>query len=114
MTRGTSLGLIAAAPLMAMALIAAQRPTALAQTAPGLWEIDGVPGARAPARECVADVVALAQFEHRAKSCQRNVVSDGPSSAVITYTCPGSEFGRSKLTVLTPRSLRIETQGISD
>ena len=114
MTRGTSLALIAAAPAMALALVAAQQPAALAQTAPGLWEIAGLPGAKAPARECVADVLALAQFEHRAKSCRRNVVGDGPSSAVITYTCAGSEFGRTKMTVITPRSLRIETQGISD
>ena len=105
---------MAIAPLAALTLIAAQRPAALAPTAPGLWEIAGLPGARAPARECVSDVVALAQFEHRAKSCTRNVVSDGPSTAVIQYTCAGSEYGRSKLTVITPRSLRIETQGISD
>ena len=112
MTRGhlALIGIVVAA----FALIAAQRPAALAPIAPGLWEIDGVPGARTPARECVADVAALAQFEHRAKSCRRNVVSDGPSSTVITYTCAGSEFGRSKITVITPRSIRIETQGISD
>lgn len=113
MTRG-HWTLLAAMPLAALALIAAQRPAALAQTSPGLWEIDGVPGARTPARQCVADVAALAQFEHRAKTCRRNVVSDGPSSTVIQYSCAGSEFGRSKLTVITPRSLRIETQGISD
>ena len=114
MTRGTNLALFAAAPLIAFALTAAQRPVALAQAAPGLWEIDGLPGAKAPARECVADVAALAQFEHRAKSCRRNVVSDGPSSTVIQYSCAGSEYGRSKMTLITPRSLRIETQGISD
>jgi len=33
---------------------------------------------------------------------------------VIHYSCPGNEFGRSTMTVITPRSLRIETQGISD
>ena len=114
MTRGHSLGFVAALSVAAVALIAAQRPAALAQTAPGLWEIEGLPGASAPARECVADVVALAQLEHRAKACRRNVVSDGPSSTVIQYTCAGTEYGRSKMTVITPRSLRIETQGISD
>lgn len=113
MTRG-HLALIGILPAAALALIAAQRPAALAAAAPGLWEIEGVPGARAPARQCVTDLAALAQFEHRAKSCRRNVVSDGPSTAVITYTCAGSEFGRSKMTLITPRSLRIETQGISD
>ena len=114
MTRGHAIGLAAALSVAALALTAAQRPAALAQTVPGLWEIDGFPGARAPARECVSDVAALAQFEHRSKSCRRNVVSDGPSSTVIQYSCAGSEFGRSKMTVITPRSLRIETQGISD
>ena len=33
---------------------------------------------------------------------------------MVAYRCTGRDFGRSKLTVLTPRSLRIETQGISD
>jgi hypothetical protein len=114
MTRGGFFALVPLAPVAALALIAAQRPEALAPAAPGLWEIDGLPGASAPARECVADVVALAQYEHRAKRCTRNLVSNGPSFAVITYTCAGNEFGRSKLTLITPRSLRIETQGISD
>ena len=40
--------------------------------------------------------------------------SDGPISTVIQYSCPGGGFGRSTLTMITPRSLRIETQGISD
>lgn len=97
-----------------LSLTAAQRPSALAGTSAGLWEISGAPGAKAPARQCVSEVVSLAQFEHQKKSCTRNVVSDGPSSAVIQYECAGGDFGRSKMTVLTPRSLKIETQGISD
>ena len=114
MTRGKLLAVAVTVPAAAFALMAAQRPAALAQTAPGLWEIAGLPGAKAPARECVADVVALAQFEHRGKNCQRNLLKEGPSSAVFHYSCPGNEFGRTTMTVITPRSLRIETQGISD
>ena len=113
MTRVKTFLLIAAVPLAALSVMAAQRPAALANTAPGLWEIDGLPGGKA-VRECVSDVVALAQYEHRAKNCSRNVISDGPSSTVIQYQCRGNEFGRSKMTVITPRSLRIESQGISD
>jgi hypothetical protein len=79
-----------------------------------LWEIDGVPGAKAPARECLGDVAALARFEHRARSCSQRVLIDGPSSTVIEYNCGSGEFGRTTLTLITPRSLRIETQGISD
>ena len=113
MTRGRWI-LIAALPVAALALAAAQRPAALAMAAPGLWEVEGVPGAKVPARQCVADVAALAQYEHRARNCSRRVLSDGENTAVIGYQCAGSDFGRSKMTLITPRSLRIETQGISD
>ena len=92
----------------------AQRPAALAKAAPGLWEIAGLPGAKTPARECVSDVLALAQFEHRRQSCTRSVISDDQVSTVIQYNCAGGGFGRSKMTMITPRSIRIETQGISD
>ena len=93
---------------------AAQRPAALAVTSSGLWEVTGVPGSRAPERLCVSDTAMLAQFEHRGKSCTRVVISDTPTATVIHYTCPANGFGQSKLTVVTPRSMRIETQGISD
>lgn len=98
--------------MLVLALGAAVRPTALAPTSGGVWELAGVPGAR-PARQCVADTTALAQFEHRAKNCTRVVISDSGPTAVIHYTCAGGGFGQSKMTVITPRSLRIETQGIS-
>lgn len=97
---------------MAAALIAAQRPVALAQTSGGLWEVSGVPG-QAAQRLCVADTALLAQYEHRRESCTRVVIRDMPSWAEIHYTCSGGGFGRSKVTAITPRSLRIETQGIS-
>jgi hypothetical protein len=106
--------LTGALPIAALALAAALRPAALAQTAPGLWELDGVPGSSGPTRQCVTDVTALAQFEHRASNCSRRVLSDAGAVTVIGYQCAGSDFGRSKMTVITPRSLRIETQGISD
>src|SRR6059058_2942044 len=94
--------------------LGAARPAALAPTTGGVWEISGIPGAKAPARVCVADTVTLAQFEHRGQPCTRVVISDTPTTAVIHYTCAGGGFGRSELTLVTPRSLRIETQGISD
>ena len=42
------------------------------------------------------------------------MISDSESQTVIEYSCGGGGFGRSKVDVITPRSLRIETQGISD
>lgn len=112
MTRGILVA-VAVAPLGALC-IAAAGPNVLAQTSPGLWEIVGVPGAKSPAKECLADLTTLAQFEHRRNACNRKVVNENGSSVVINYDCPGGGFGRSKLTVITPRNLRVETQGISD
>jgi hypothetical protein len=97
-----------------LSLGAAQRPAALAQSSGGLWEISGVPGAKVPPRLCVADPAVLAQFEHRGQQCTRLVISDTPPSTVIHYTCASGGFGRTRMTMITPRSIRIETQGISD
>jgi hypothetical protein len=94
-------------------LAAAARPATLAETTPGLWEFTGFPKPDASARQCVADTAALAALEHRGQSCKQVVISDTPSTTVIEYTCSNGGFGRTKLTLLTPRSLRIETQGIS-
>ena len=109
------IGLLGAGMIAASTLTAAgQRPAALSATSAGLWEVTGAPDAKGPAKQCVSEVISLAHYEHRQKNCPRNVLSDGPSSTVIQYNCPGGDFGRSKVTVLTPRSLKIETQGISD
>ena len=97
-----------------LTLTAAQPPAGLAVAKGGLWEITGLPGAKGSERQCVADTVALAQFEHRGKSCSHKVLSDSGSSVLIEYSCGGAGFGRSKVDVITPRSLRIDTQGISD
>ena len=100
--------------LLILVLGAFQLPSALSGASPGMWEIAGAPGAKGAVRECVADVLTFAQFEHRHKNCSRNIVSSGSSTAVIHYSCSGSDFGESRLTVITPRSMRIETQGISE
>jgi hypothetical protein len=97
-----------------LTLAAAQRPTALASVSGGLWEISTSAAGHNATKVCVADPLSLAQYEHRSASCTRVVISDKPSETVIHYTCPGGGFGDTKMTVLTPRSLRVETQGISD
>ena len=114
MARFMSASILAAAALAVATMVAAARPTALAQAAPGLWEISGYPGTRGPVRECFGDLSLLAQYEHRRQSCTSSIVSDRPPSSVVQYSCPGGGFGRSTLTMITPRSIRIETQGISD
>ena len=113
MKRMKSLLIAAAGGAALLALGAAQRPAALAQSSGGLWELSGVPGARVPPRLCVADPAVLAQFEHRGQQCTRLVISDTPPSTVIHYTCASGGFGRAKMTMITPLAIRIETQGIS-
>ena len=105
------LGVVMALPAAALA---ATVPSALKQIAGGLWEVSGSPGSQSPIRQCVADVQLLAQFEHRSRNCTRTVLSDNGSSTVISYRCGPSDFGQSQVDVITPRSLRIATQGISD
>jgi hypothetical protein len=106
-----SIGLAGAALLLTLA--AAQRPASLGAVEGGLWEVDPLgPGARP--KICAADPMVFASYEHRGKTCTRVVISDGPNGAVIHYTCTGGGFGRSTVKALTPRSLRVETQGIAD
>jgi hypothetical protein len=108
------LATILALAMTAPAALAAAQPSALAKVSGGLWEISGAPGLRKPVQQCVADVLALAQFEHRAQNCTRNVIADGKRSTRITYDCGTAGFGQTDMEVITPRSLRISTQGISD
>ena len=96
------------------AILAAAAPVALKGVDGGLWEVSRSATGRGAIRQCVADPAALAQFEHRNSPCTRVVLSDRASEMVVHYTCPAGEFGRTKLTVLTPRSLRLDTQGIHD
>ena len=114
MARIASLFLATGGIAVALTLIAAAQPSALAQTQPGLWEISGAPGTKAPIRQCVAEVAALAHFEHRSKACSARILKDAGSLTQIDYSCGGAGFGHSEIEVLTPRSLRISTQGISD
>ena len=105
--------ILAAGAATVLTLSAAQRPAALSRVEGGLWEIDRLgPGVRP--KLCVTDPLWFSSYEHRGKPCMRVVISDGPQGALIHYTCPAGGFGRSKVNVLTPRSLRIETQGISN
>jgi len=109
-----TLALPAAAAAIAALLVAAQRPAALAIAQGGLWEVDERVGGDPPRRLCVADPAMLANIEHRGQTCTRVVISESGSSALFHYTCAGGGFGRSQLTLITARSIRIETQGISN
>ena len=97
-----------------LVLGAAQQASPLAQAKPGEWELSGMPGIAKPVRECVADMLLLARHEHRGKNCSSQMIRETGTTVVVEYTCGGAGFGHSQIDVLTPRSLRINTQGISD
>ena len=100
-------------PLAATLLVAAAQPRALSGALGGLWEVSQSATGRNPTRVCVPSPEVLAQYEHRQGRCTRVVISDKGTETVIHYTCADGGFGQSKVTLLTPRSLRIDTQGIS-
>ena len=96
-----------------MLLAAAAPPSVLSQIRGGLWEISGSRGAPAT-RLCIAHPPILAQVEHRNARCTRTILRNDSATAIIEYRCAGGGFGHSRITMITPRSVRIETQGISD
>jgi hypothetical protein len=102
---------VAGAALLLLGLTAAVRPTVFMQTTGGLWEVSRGNGARQSL--CVPDPLALAQYEHLRANCARDIVRDQQRRAEIHYTCAGGAFGQSTVDLITPRALRIETQGIS-
>ena len=95
-----------------VALTAATLPPIIAASG-GLWEVSRSATGANGERKCVPAASVLAQWEHRQGQCTRTVVSSTATEAVVSYTCTGGGFGQSKMKVITPRTLRIETQGIS-
>jgi hypothetical protein len=94
-------------------LSVAAAPRALAPVSGGYWQVaDSAKGA--PRHSvCLADPSLLAQWEHRGGRCSRVILSDTSDKTVISYSCVDGGFGRSEITQLTPRSVRVATQGIS-
>ena len=113
MRNGVRIGLAAAVGMSAAGLVAASLPRALAPAAGGLWDVSQSANGHDPTRLCVASPDVLAQFEHRNGRCTRVVIRDSGTAAEIHYTCADGGFGRSVVTLLTPRSLTVDTQGIS-
>lgn len=99
--------------LPATGLVAASLPRALAPASGGTWEVSTSANGHNATRVCVPSADVLAQFEHRNAKCARKVIRDSGNNAEINYNCAGGEFGRSTMTLVTPRSLTIDTQGIS-
>ena len=105
------LGLVAGALVLLGAAPAQDSP----RTArPGYWDISLSATGNGARRVCLSDPMILAQWEHRGVACTRDLLSEQGNSATVRYSCPGGGFGQSVMTLLTPRSIKVDTQGISD
>ena len=98
-------------PLLAAA--GAHTPRALTGVAPGLWEVSRSARGENPRRLCLPDVAQLARIGHPGERCMATYLTDRPNLLVVDLTCGGGgDFARSRLSVTTPRSLKVETQGM--
>ena len=113
MSNSVRIALMGLLSLSATGLVAGAPTPARAGAVGGLWEVSQSASGHNPTRVCVPSPEVLAQYEHRQGRCTRVVISDRGTETVIHYTCADGGFGQSKVTLLTPRSLRIDTQGIS-
>jgi hypothetical protein len=93
---------------------AAPTIAALAKLEKGRWQVRELDNAVAPTALCLGDPARLLRFEHRAVGgCASEILGNGPASATVQYNCRGRGFGHSTLRVETPRSVRVDTQGMS-
>lgn len=111
MNKARSIVLLTAAAGIIVVPGAARLPPAMASA--GQWDVARSADGSGSKRLCLADPGILSQWEHRRSQCSRSILSSAGDLTVVQYNCAGGEFGTSKVRVLTPRSLRIETQGIS-
>ena len=110
------IGLVGGAGAASALLLVAARPAARACAGErrAVGSQPSAPAARADA-SCASPIRSLlGQWEHRgdALHARRSCPTSG-NKTVINYTCADGGFGRSEMTLLTPRSLRVDTQGIS-
>ncbi len=96
----------------AVALLAGGASLPRIMAGPGEWEIGKTASARGE-RVCLPDPATLTQWEHRGKPCTRTVLNSSVDRADVHYQCPGGGFGTTRVQVLTPRSVKVDTQGIA-
>ena len=112
MSRIAFLGALAALTVATGGYAAVQSGTltALAQVERGEWTLRASDGSTRAI--CVTDPRVLLQVRDRAAGCTNFVVENGANAGRITFSCPTGKTD-TRITVETPRLVRIETQGIS-
>jgi hypothetical protein len=104
------------APFVLMASVAAvaepaAAPSVLPGVEPGLWEVSRDATGKRARRGCLKDMALLATYAHAGDRCGRTILVNTPRRLLMSLECGPGEFGRSEITVTTPRSLKLDTQG---
>ncbi len=103
------------AGLLAFPLVAAAAPLVFADAKPGLWELSVAGSAKPPIKVCVKNILEVAAVEHGAPgSCTYRDLGGGNTTKRVNFTCSGGGFGQAVMTVITPRNLKVATQGLVD
>ena len=82
---------------------------ALAKIERGEWQLRASDGSTRSI--CVTDPRVLLQLRERAAGCTNFVVENEANAGRITFSCPTGKTD-TRITVETPRLIRLETQGI--
>jgi hypothetical protein len=81
---------------------------------PGAWQLRALGDSAPPRRLCIQDAYDLIQIRHPGAACSRFVLANEAQSATVHYTCTGTGYGRTTITVETSELIRIESQGIAN
>lgn len=93
---------------------AAPTLTAMRTVSPGNWSLRATGSPEAARASCFPDTAAFLRLRLRTAQCSRFVIEDTSRLSTVHYTCPGIGHVRTTVHVDTPRSLRIESEGIAD
>jgi len=91
---------------------AAPGVTALQGLARGQWQLREADGSLRSL--CLGDAAQLLQLRHGTAACKVTVLDNSPGRTTVHYSCAGSGYGRTTLTVETPRLVHVDTQGIAE
>jgi hypothetical protein len=89
-------------------------PVALTSLQPGQWQLRSLDAGTPTKTVCIGDPRILLQLRHSMLACNRIMITNNPTQAVVHYSCAGSGNGRTSVRVETPRVVQIESQGIAD
>jgi hypothetical protein len=110
--RLTALLFPALAGLALLGAAAPAPPPALSGVAPGLWEVSRSATGHDARAMCLRDVVELASAGNPGETCATRVLESRSGMLLLDLSCPRGDFARSRISVVTPRSLKVETMGL--